>query len=78
MQGMAQGRGWPQLPLGLSGALAPTLPVIFIDPTIPLRDIGTAGFAGVLAFSLLSRTTFVGRRLLASLLAGALAWAAVL
>ena len=77
MQGMAQGRGWPQLPMGLSGALAPTLPVILIDPTIPLRDIGIAGVAGVLAFSLLARTTFVGRRLLASLLAGALAWAAV-
>ena len=78
MQGMAQGRGWPQLPLGLSGAMAPTLPVILIEPNIPLRDIGIAGAAGVLAFALLSHTTFVGRRLLASLLAGALAWAAVL
>lgn len=76
MQGMAQSRGWPQLPFGLSGALAPTLPVILIDPSIPLRDIGIAGLAGVLAFGLLSRTTFVGRRLLASLLAGALAWTA--
>ncbi len=76
MQGMAQNRDWPQLPIGLSGALAPTLPVLLIDPTIPLRSIGAAGVAGVLAFALLSRTGLVGRRLLASLLAGALAWAA--
>jgi len=76
MQNMAQSRDWPQLPLAFSGALAPTLPVLLIDPTIPLKSIGAAAAGGVLAFALLSRTPLVGRRLLASLLAGALAWAA--
>ena len=77
MQGMAHNRGWPMLPMGLAGALAPIIPVFLLEPDTPIRDIGIAGLAGVAAFSLLVRTRFVGRRLLASLLAGALAWAAV-
>ena len=78
MQIMARFRRWPQVPLALSGALAPLLPILLLQPDIPILSIAASGGAGVLAFALLARTSFVGRRLLASLLAGAIAWAAVL
>ncbi len=77
MQRMAIRRRWPQLPMGISGAIAPALPVLLVEPDIPMLHIVAAAAAGVVAFWALARTGFVGRRLLASLLAGALAWAAV-
>jgi len=74
---MAQVRGWPQVPLVLSGAIVPVLPVLVYEPTTPLVPVMLAAAAGCLAFAALAKTSFAGRRMLASLLAGAVAWAAV-
>jgi len=74
---MAIVRGWPQVPLALSGALVPIVPVLATDPSIPVIPVLVAAGVGCLAFAALARTSMSGRRLLASLLAGAVAWAAV-
>jgi dolichol kinase len=71
---MAKMRGWPPIPLVLSGAVVPVLPVTAIDPTVPVLPIALFGAGALGTFLLLSRTGFVGRRLLATLLSGALAW----
>ena len=73
---MATVRRWPKVPLALSGALVPILPVLATQPSTPLFPVLLAAGAGCLAFACLARTSLSGRRLLASLLAGAVAWAA--
>lgn len=72
---LATARRWPPVPLILSGALAPVLPVLWFTPKVPVIPLTAAAMAGLTAFALLARTRFVGRRMVASLLAGALAWA---
>jgi hypothetical protein len=74
---MAIVRGWPQIPLAISGALVPVVPVLAYDPSTPVIPVIVAAGVGCLAFAALARTSMSGRRLLASLLAGAVAWAAV-
>ena len=74
---MAIVRGWPQVPLALSGALVPVLPVLAYEPTTPVIPVIMAAGAGCVAFAALAQTSVSGRRLLSSLLAGAVAWAAV-
>ncbi len=74
---MATVRSWPQVPLALSGALVPVLPVLAYEPSTPVIPVVLAAGVGCAAFAALARTSLSGRRLLASLLAGAVAWAAV-
>lgn len=71
---MARGRNWPPIPLVLSGSVVPILPVTALDPTVPVLGISVIGASSLLSFFFLSRTAFVGRRLLSTLLSGALAW----
>lgn len=74
---MAKVRDWPAIPLGLSGALTPLIPVMAYKNSLPFLSIALATTAGVTAFVALSNTHLAGRRLVASLLAGAVAWATV-
>lgn len=74
---MAKMRGWPMIPLGLSGAMTPLIPVLAYEQTVPLPALALATAAGSLAFAALAKTEFTGRRMVSSLLAGAVAWAAV-
>ncbi|MEL6346659.1 MAG: hypothetical protein AAFV53_26335 [Myxococcota bacterium] len=78
MRQMAQNRDWPQVPLAISGALTPVLPVLLVDPKTPTVSVGVAGLIGLVTYAVLDRTRFVGRRLLACLVAGAIAWAVTL
>ena len=74
---MALVRGWPQIPLAISGGLVPIVPVLAYEPSTPVIPVALAAAAGCAAFAALARTPMAGRRLVASLLAGAVAWAAV-
>lgn len=71
---MARNRRWPTIPLVVSGAVVPVLPVTALDNTVPVLPVSVLGAGALLVFLLLSRTFFVGRRLLATLLSGAIAW----
>ncbi len=73
---MARMRGWPLIPLGVSGAMTPLIPVIAYEHSVPFTTIALATGAGCAAFAGLRRSDFAGRRMLAALLAGAVAWAA--
>ncbi len=70
-------RGWPTIPLGLSGALSPLIPVLAYRQEVPLEAIALATGAGLAAFAALTNTRLAGRRLVATLMAGAVAWAVV-
>ena len=74
---MAKARGWPTIPLGLSGAITPLVPVMTYETSLPFLSIALATVCGVIAFLALTNTHLAGRRLVASLLAGAVAWATV-
>lgn len=74
---MAIVRGWPQIPLALAGSIVPILPVLAFERTTPVIPVILAAAIGCAAFAVLARTPLSGRRLLASLLAGAIAWATV-
>jgi len=74
---MAIVRSWPRVPMAISGALVPVLPVLAYAPSTPVIPVILAAGVGCIAFAALARTPFAGRRMVASLLAGALAWAAV-
>jgi phytol kinase len=72
---MAEMRTWPRLPLAISGAMVPILPVLAYQPDIPVLTVALAAGAGCLAFALLAQTSISGRRMIAALLAGSIAWA---
>jgi phytol kinase len=57
------------------GAITPTLPFLLMKAPFPYWKILLSSFIGVLIFYILRRSPLIGRRLLATLLAGALAWA---
>ena len=71
---MAMVRGWPTIPLALAGALSPLVPVMAYEHSVPFAAIGLATGAGIAAFLALTNTHLAGRRLVATLLAGAVAW----
>jgi hypothetical protein len=71
---MAEVRGWPRIPLALSGAMTPVLPLLAYDYEVPILALCLATLAGCVAFFALARTTVTGRRMLCALLAGAVAW----
>jgi dolichol kinase len=71
---MAKVRNWPPIPLILSGAVVPILPVTALDPSVPVLGISVIGASSLLTFFLLSRTPFIGRRMLSTLFSGCLAW----
>jgi len=71
---MARNRRWPAVPLVFSGAVAPVLPVTAFDTEVPVLAVSIIGAGALGTFFLLSMTPFVGRRLLSTLLSGALAW----
>ena len=71
---MAMVRGWPTIPLALAGALSPLVPVMAYQHSVPFAAIALATGAGVAAFLALTNTHLAGRRLVATLLAGAVAW----
>jgi len=75
---MATIRKWPAIPLALSGSLAPLLPMLIVADNsidqIDLTRILMGAGCGLLTWVLLKPTQFMGRRLLAALLAGAIAW----
>ena len=73
---LAEVKGWPRIPLAISGAVTPILPVLTYDHNVPLVTVALAALAGCAAFFALANTRFSGRRMLASLMAGAVAWAA--
>jgi hypothetical protein len=72
---LATARQWPAVPLAISGACGPLLPVLLYAPDTPLLPLIGTGLIGLIAFLLLARTRFKGRRMVASLLAGVAAWA---
>ena len=71
---LAKVRGWPAIPLGFSGALSPLIPVMAYQHDVPFPAIAIATCVGIAAFMALTNTHLAGRRLVASLLAGAVAW----
>lgn len=71
---MAEVRGWPQIPLALSGAMTPVLPLLAYDYEIPVVALCLATVAGCAAFLGLAKTTFAGRRMICALFAGTIAW----
>ena len=73
---MATLRGWPLIPLALSGAMTPLMPVVAYEHSVPVPALALATLAGCAAFASLRRSDFSGRRMLSALLAGAVAWAA--
>jgi len=73
---MATVRTWPRLPFAISGAMVPILPVLAYEPELPVLTVATAAAAGCAAFAALAQTSVAGRRMLATLLAGCIAWAA--
>ena len=76
MRMMAKRLSYPSAPFVLTGAIAPLLPVFLLPhPNIHSLYLGLSVLSAIIAFQALSRTPFVGRRLLATLLGGALAWA---
>jgi len=74
---MAQRRSWPTIPLALSGALTPLIPMMAYKYEIPIVALGVATAAGYATFLSLASSQFTGRRMVASLVAGAVAWVAV-
>lgn len=72
---MATLRGWPLIPLALSGAMTPLMPVLAYQHAVPISALALATLAGCAAFASLRRSDFSGRRMLSALLAGAVAWA---
>jgi len=74
---MAKVRGWPAAPLIISGALTPLIPVMAYQHDVPFSTIGVATAAGFVAFLALTNVHMAGRRMVATLLAGAVAWAVV-
>jgi hypothetical protein len=74
---MALVRKWPVIPLAISGALTPILPVLLYEQDVPVVAIGVAAIAGGVCFAALARSPISGRRMIASLMAGAVAWAMV-
>ena len=69
-------REWPLIPLALSGAMTPLIPVIAYEHSVPFSTLALATAAGCASFAALRRSDFSGRRMLSALLAGAIAWAA--
>ena len=75
MRLMAQRLEYPSMPFVLTGALAPLIPLVFVpDSNVQTLYLGMSVVSAIIAFQVLARTSFVGRRLLATLLGGALAW----
>ena len=62
------------LPLMLLGAITPTLPFLITKTPFPYSKILICSFLGICAFYILRKSPLVGRRLLATLLAGIIAW----
>ena len=76
MRMMAKRLNYPSVPFILTGALAPLIPLLAVPlPNVQTLYLGMSVVSAIIAFQILSRTPFVGRRLLATLLGGALAWA---
>ena len=73
---MATVRTWPRMPLAVSGAVVPVLPVLTYRPDVPILTVTAAAAVGWLAFTALAQTSMSGRRLISALLAGSIAWAA--
>lgn len=74
MKKLARHHPWPVVSLILLGAMAPLLPVAVQTPEPLLVGVLILSIASVIPFEILKRTPFVGRRLLAALLCGAIAW----
>ncbi len=74
---LAHARRWPRLPAIAAGIALPVLPALLVADSLPLVHVGAASLAGLLVFTLLARTSLVGRRFVAALTAGALTWALV-
>jgi dolichol kinase len=74
MMRSARVRSWPVLPMILAGALVPLFPVQITHPEFPILTLFTGVAAGVASYALLDKVAFSGRRLVASLMAGAIAW----
>jgi phytol kinase len=62
------------LPTVFVGAIAPVLPLLLLKEKIPFLTMTFSIGIGLLCFLVLRKTTFLGKRLLATLLASALAW----
>lgn len=71
---IAAGRRLPLAPLALLGAGAPLLPALGAAGPTGILAVAGASLGGLALFALLRRTPLVGRRLWASLAAGAAAW----
>lgn len=75
---LAQAKNWPIVPLSITGAVAPVMPVLIYAPDTPMLLIMLSSLVGLVVFVLLARTQFAGRRLIASFAAGALTWVSVM
>ena len=67
-------RGLLVLPLMILGAITPTLPFLLTKTPFPYSAILISSFLGVLVFYILRKSPLIGRRLLATLIAGVVAW----
>lgn len=67
-------RGLMVLPLMFLGAITPTLPFLITKAPFPYSKILISSFLGVMVFYILRNSPLIGRRLLATLLAGVVAW----
>jgi dolichol kinase len=74
MGNFANNRKWTLFPSVLFGAISPVLPLLFFQIKIPLLKIGFSITIGIICFLILKKTSFIGRRLIATLMASAFAW----
>ena len=70
----ASNRGLLIIPLTLIGALTPTLPFLLLKTPFPYLHMLISCLIGMILFSTIRHFPFIGRRFLATLLAGCLAW----
>ena len=75
MARLAYARQWPVLPMLLGGAIVPILPAWLLAPHLPPFDLVAGVLAGVGTYGLLARIPMSGRRMVSSLMAGAVSWA---
>jgi phytol kinase len=62
------------LPAALAGAYIPAASPLLLGAEVPVSVIGLGGVLGLLMFLVLARTPLVGRRVVASLASGLIAW----
>ena len=70
-------RELPVVPMATLGAITPILPVYLYRTEVPLMALSIATIMGCACFAVLARIPIAGRRMIAALMSGVVAWAVV-